>query len=94
MKNDLSILQQYDENEYVKDELHQLLASDCSGRKRGIGLNHLLSTLETPLAKGHVQYYINQYRYIKRARIITTCRILCIIFFLILCPVLGLAGYL
>lgn len=46
--------EQYQENEFIKNELNIIFSSKQSGRKQYIALKCLLTKVNTPLAKNHV----------------------------------------
>ena len=82
--------EQYQENEFIKNELNIIFSSKQSGRKQYIALKCLLTKVNAPLAKNHVLYFIKQYEEKRKKKIINCIRIACIVFFLFLYPLISI----
>lgn len=82
--------EQYQENEFVTNELNKIFSSNLSERKQYIALNHLLSKVNTPLAKNHVLYFIKKYDEKRNEKRINCIRIAFIVFFVFLYPLISI----
>lgn len=82
--------EQYQENEFVTNELNKIFSSNLSERKQYIALNHLLSKVNTPLVKNHVLYFIKKYDEKRKEKRINCIRIAFIVFFVFLYPLISI----